>query len=385
MQLHSSTPPTYNQFEHSNKLTGREPTSSSATPSSPQLSPPAGASPSSTSQGQVRAAKAVTPATVIAWLREHYKLGKHGYSKKAAALCAERGADSSISSTFFGKLVKRAFPEIKTIRKGPRGKVEQCYDRLKPVDPAKASRARWLERVNLYLAALQASGAPQQPPPASHPAAAARAQPDHPHHHHHPKQQQPRLLPPRASPPLHQSHYYAAVEGGAGVGQPDHHHHHHYASSLDGGGGHYLASLLPSFDSPSPSSSFASSPAPSSPSTELAQTTPHDHDHHHQDPHDYAQQQQQQQQPPYRGYASFESVQPAGAYGVAARQDNTSWPQPPQQPGLSAYMPAATMGHHHRHHHRQVAAGPYTTLLAQEPSPLYADHHLDHASFALYL
>jgi hypothetical protein len=71
-------------------------------------------------------------------LREHYKLGQHGYSKKAAvfahyqALCVERGAEAAISSTFFGKLVKRAFPEIKTIRKGPRGKVARPFSLSSP-------------------------------------------------------------------------------------------------------------------------------------------------------------------------------------------------------------------------------------------------------------
>ena len=54
MQQHSAN----NQFDHSNKLTGCETSSPTA-----QLS----SSPSSTSQGQGRAAKAVTPATVIGW------------------------------------------------------------------------------------------------------------------------------------------------------------------------------------------------------------------------------------------------------------------------------------------------------------------------------
>ena len=56
MQLHSAN----NQFDHSNKLTG-------CATSSSQLSSPARASPSTASQDQGRAAKAVTPATVIAW------------------------------------------------------------------------------------------------------------------------------------------------------------------------------------------------------------------------------------------------------------------------------------------------------------------------------
>jgi hypothetical protein len=107
-------------------------------------------------------------------LKLNYKLGKQGHMAKSTIyndyleLCEERGAKPIISPTFFGKvhlghhlpslsfcclrflafafvlshrllsslffasqLVKRAFPGIQSVRKGPRGQVRQCYARLK--------------------------------------------------------------------------------------------------------------------------------------------------------------------------------------------------------------------------------------------------------------
>lgn len=48
---------------------------------------------------------------------------------EACRECAELGAEGGeapISHTYFGKLVRRAFPGIKCNRKGPRGDAHQC-------------------------------------------------------------------------------------------------------------------------------------------------------------------------------------------------------------------------------------------------------------------
>jgi hypothetical protein len=76
---------------------------------------------------------------VVAWLRDHYRLGKSGSISKNSVYmlyleaCQARGLETDINSTFFGKLVKKAFPGIQYNRKGPRGRSEHHYKLLKRV------------------------------------------------------------------------------------------------------------------------------------------------------------------------------------------------------------------------------------------------------------
>jgi len=97
--------------------------------------------------------KKLTALDIIIWLRENYKVGKSGSTSKNAVyqhyldMCKEKGIHPSISATYFGKLVKRAFPDIKYNRKGPRGGTKQHYTHLKRIDPAKKSVERQLQQM----------------------------------------------------------------------------------------------------------------------------------------------------------------------------------------------------------------------------------------------
>lgn len=69
----------------------------------------------------------------IEWLRANYRVGTNGFTSKRDVfnhfmrVCKNKGVEPKISHTFFGKIVKRAFPNIKYNRKGPRGATQQCY------------------------------------------------------------------------------------------------------------------------------------------------------------------------------------------------------------------------------------------------------------------
>lgn len=101
--------------------------------------------------------KKLTALDIIFWLRENYKMGKSGSTSKNAVyqhyldMCQEKGIEPSISATYFGKLVKRAFPDVKYNRKGPRGGTKQHYTHLKRIDPSKKSVDRQLQQVPTEL------------------------------------------------------------------------------------------------------------------------------------------------------------------------------------------------------------------------------------------
>ncbi len=69
-------------------------------------------------------------------LKETYRIGKKGSMSKQSVyqdyleLCAQNKAPVHFSPTVFGKLVKRAFPTIRTNKKGPRGDSKQHYTHL---------------------------------------------------------------------------------------------------------------------------------------------------------------------------------------------------------------------------------------------------------------
>ncbi len=73
-------------------------------------------------------------------LHQEYKIGKSGSSSKSSvfveylAMCAANHLRPLFSATCFGKLVKRAFPEVQTQRKGPRGNSKQHYALLKKIN-----------------------------------------------------------------------------------------------------------------------------------------------------------------------------------------------------------------------------------------------------------
>lgn len=128
----------------------------------------------------------LTPSDVLDWLKAHYKLGKGGFIEKRLIykdyieLCQRQGAQPLISPTFLGKLVKRAFPSIRCLRKGPRGQVRQCYALLKKLkNPASSFPAtdngrliRWAHESprasETHLAQAQSPyGGYHRPPPST--------------------------------------------------------------------------------------------------------------------------------------------------------------------------------------------------------------------------
>jgi hypothetical protein len=75
-------------------------------------------------------------ALVVQWLKENYYIKQGGSTSKCEVYnhyresCLKDGAVFPISNTFFGKLLRRAFPSVKSNRKGPRGKAKQYYENL---------------------------------------------------------------------------------------------------------------------------------------------------------------------------------------------------------------------------------------------------------------
>lgn len=69
----------------------------------------------------------------VNWLRANYQVGTSGFTSKRDVfnhfmrVCKKKEVEPKISHTFFGKIVKKAFPNIKYNRKGPRGATQQCY------------------------------------------------------------------------------------------------------------------------------------------------------------------------------------------------------------------------------------------------------------------
>lgn len=87
-------------------------------------------------------------------LRENYRLGRSGsmakeelYADYVRALEPDP-SKPSVVPTYFGKLVKKAFPAVRCNRKGPRGKAKQHYTHLQRVDHKReAQRNRYLSFV----------------------------------------------------------------------------------------------------------------------------------------------------------------------------------------------------------------------------------------------
>lgn len=102
---------------------------------------------------------------VVAWLRENYKVGKSGSTSKNAVyqhysdMCSERGIEPSINATYFGKLVKRAFPGVQYNRKGPRGNSLQHYTHLKRINHDKLKQQRLVEEASR---AVENCGVPEE-------------------------------------------------------------------------------------------------------------------------------------------------------------------------------------------------------------------------------
>lgn len=76
---------------------------------------------------------------IVFWLRENYMVGTSGSLSKRSvyshylSVTKQVTKKPLISPTFFGKLVKRAFPTLKCNRKGPRGQTKQHYTHLQRV------------------------------------------------------------------------------------------------------------------------------------------------------------------------------------------------------------------------------------------------------------
>ncbi|ELR25061.1 RFX DNAbinding domain containing protein [Acanthamoeba castellanii str. Neff] len=76
---------------------------------------------------------------IVFWLRENYMVGTSGSLSKRSVynhylnVTKQVTKKPLISPTFFGKLVKRAFPSIKCNRKGPRGHTKQHYTHLQRI------------------------------------------------------------------------------------------------------------------------------------------------------------------------------------------------------------------------------------------------------------
>ncbi len=66
-------------------------------------------------------------------------------------MCRSKNIEATISPTYFGKLVKRAFPEIKYNRKGPRGGTKQHYTHLKRINQNKVSLERQIQVMDKQL------------------------------------------------------------------------------------------------------------------------------------------------------------------------------------------------------------------------------------------
>jgi hypothetical protein len=81
---------------------------------------------------------------VIVWLRENYKhatttsVSKRSVFGHYLEACQNQGVLTPISHTYFGKLVRKAFPDVRCNRKGPRGSAQQHY-RLIRVDGGDSS------------------------------------------------------------------------------------------------------------------------------------------------------------------------------------------------------------------------------------------------------
>lgn len=73
---------------------------------------------------------------VVQWLRDNYTINSAGSVSKCEVyahyldMCRQKGVTFPMSRTFYGKLVRRAFPGIKSNRKGPRGQAKQHYTHL---------------------------------------------------------------------------------------------------------------------------------------------------------------------------------------------------------------------------------------------------------------
>lgn len=70
---------------------------------------------------------------VIVWLRENYKhatttsVSKRSVFAHYLEACKRQSVATPISHTYFGKLVRKAFPDVRCNRKGPRGSAQQHY------------------------------------------------------------------------------------------------------------------------------------------------------------------------------------------------------------------------------------------------------------------
>lgn len=84
---------------------------------------------------------------IVFWLRENYMVGTSGSLSKRSVynhylnVTKQVTKKPLISPTFFGKLVKRAFPSIKCNRKGPRGHTKQHYTHLQRISGQEEERA----------------------------------------------------------------------------------------------------------------------------------------------------------------------------------------------------------------------------------------------------
>lgn len=73
---------------------------------------------------------------VVQWLRDNYTINSAGSVSKCEVyahyldMCRQKNVTFPMSRTFYGKLVRRAFPGIKSNRKGPRGQAKQHYTHL---------------------------------------------------------------------------------------------------------------------------------------------------------------------------------------------------------------------------------------------------------------
>ncbi len=85
----------------------------------------------------------LTPTHHSPRIKDHYKLGSHGSLSKSSVyqhFLQTWQNEVPLSATSFGKLVKKAFPDIRYNKKGPRGQSVQHYTHLKRIDHDKKLR-----------------------------------------------------------------------------------------------------------------------------------------------------------------------------------------------------------------------------------------------------